>query len=559
VRSIAKARAGRRIRSSPEPTVVANPAASVVCFHARGGVSMTQISQFVRRAVQIGGGKLATEFGDRRRTWREFDDRIKRLAGAMHGLGFKPGDRIGILALNCDRYLECLFGLSLGGFVFVPINTRLAPPEIVFWLADSGCSALFVDDAFVSVLPKVLPETPDVKRVIYIGESATPSALADYEKLLAGAQPFADSIGANEDLAGIFYTGGTTGRSKGVMLSHNNIMSNALNIFPGTQADEDTRYAHAAPMFHLADNAMTYLVTGFGGEHYFLPRFEPVALMSLIAKYRISHLLIVPTMINMMVNHPDVAKHDLSSVERLLFGASPMPEAVLRKAMSVMPGTKFVQAYGQSEASPLMTLLDHRYNTFDGPDAGRAKSAGRAALDCEIRIHDLDDNEVPRGVVGEICGRGAMVMLGYWKQPALTEHTLRNGWLHTGDGGYMDEDGFVFIVDRVKDMIVSGGENVYSAETEEALYSHPAVAECAVIGVPDDTWGERVHAIVRLRPGMAATTEDLIAHCHKLIAGYKTPRTLDLREEPLPLSGAGKILKTELRKPFWEGKEKRVN
>jgi acyl-CoA synthetase (AMP-forming)/AMP-acid ligase II len=519
---------------------------------------MTQISQFVRRAVQTGAGKVATVFGDRQRTWREFDERVRRLAGAMHGLGFRPGDRIGILALNCDRYLECLFGLSLGGFVFVPINTRLAPPEIVFWLGDSGCSALFVDEAFVPVLPKVLPETT-VQRVIFIGEGVTPSQLVDYETLLAGALPFAGSIGADNDLAGIFYTGGTTGRSKGVMLSHNNIMSNALNIYPGARADEDTRYGHAAPMFHLADNAMTYIVTGFCGTHYFLPRFEPLALMKLIEQYRITLLLIVPTMINMMVNHPEVEKHDLSSVERLLFGASPMPEAVLRRAISVMPRTKFVQAYGQSESSPLMTLLDHRYNTFDGPNAGRAKSAGRAALGCEIRIVDADDNEVPRGTVGEICGRGAMVMLGYWKQPELTERTLRNGWLHTGDGGYMDDDGFVYIVDRVKDMIISGGENIYSAETEEALYSHKSVAECAVIGVPDDTWGERVHAVVRLRPGMTATPEELIAHCHALIANYKCPRTLDLREEPLPLSGAGKILKTELRKPFWEGKEKRVN
>jgi long-chain acyl-CoA synthetase len=520
---------------------------------------MTQISQFVRRAVQTGAGKLATVCGERQRTWREFDDRIKRLAAAMHGLGFRPGDRIGILALNCDRYLECLFGLSLGGFVFVPINTRLAPPEIVFWLADSGCAALFTDGAFVPVLPKVLPDAPDVRLVVYIGEGTTPPELADYEKLLGTAHPFAGSIGADNDLAGIFYTGGTTGRSKGVMLSHNNIMSNALNIFPSTQADEDTRYAHAAPMFHLADNAMTYLVTGFRGTHYFLPRYEPVALMKLIEQYKITLLLIVPTMINMLVNHPDVGNHDLSSMERLLFGASPMPEAVLRRAAEVMPDVKFCHLYGQSESSPVLTALDPRYTCFEGPYAGRVKSAGQAVLDCEIRIHDVDDNEVPRGTIGEICARGPMVMLGYWKQPEMTAHALRNGWLHTGDGAYMDEEGFIFIVDRVKDMIISGGENVYSAETEEALYSHEAVSECAVIGVPDDIWGERVHAIVRLKPGMSATPQELIAHCHKLIANYKSPRTLDLREEPLPLSGAGKILKTELRKPYWDGKERRVN
>jgi long-chain acyl-CoA synthetase len=520
---------------------------------------MTQISQFVRRAVQTGADKLATVCGERRRTWREFDTRIKRLAGAMHKLGFKPGDRIGILSLNSDRYLECLFGLSLGGFVFVPINTRLAPPEIVFWLADSECSALFVDDAFVTVLPNVLPGASVVKRVIYIGESKSPPDLLDYETLLADADPFDGSIGSDNDLAGIFYTGGTTGRSKGVMLSHNNIMSNALNIYPSTQANEDTRYAHAAPMFHLADNAMTYLVSGFRGTHYFLPRYEPVALMKLIEQYRITLLLIVPTMINMLVNHPEVSKCDLSSVERLLFGASPMPEAVIRRASEVMPGVQFCHLYGQSESSPVLTALDPRYTCFEGPYAGRVKSAGQAVLDCELRIHDPDDNEVPRGAIGEICARGPMVMLGYWKQPEMTAHTLRNGWLHTGDGAYMDDEGFIFIVDRVKDMIISGGENVYSAETEEAIYSHDAVAECAVIGVPDETWGERVHAIVRLRPGMSVSPEGLIAHCHTLIANYKCPRTVDLREEPLPLSGAGKILKTELRKPFWDGKEKRVN
>jgi long-chain acyl-CoA synthetase len=525
----------------------------------KGELGMTQISQFVRRAVQTGPNTCATMFGDRKQTWREFEEKIKRVAGAMRGLGLQTGDRIGILALNSDRYLECLFGLSLGGFVFVPINTRLAPPEIAFWLADSGCAALFVDDTFVPVLPKVLPDTPNLRRVIHMGEAPAQGDLLAYAALLAAAQPFAGSIGEGDDLAGIFYTGGTTGRSKGVMLSHNNIMANALNTFPGAQTDEETRYVHAAPMFHLADNAMTFLVTGFCGTHYFLPRYDPISLMKLIVEHEISHLLIVPTMINMLVSHPEVASHDLSCVQRLIFGASPMPEAVLRRAVAVMPKTKFIQAYGQSEASPVMTMLDHRYNCFTGPWASRVKSAGRAVLGCEIQIRDLDDNEVPRGTIGEICGRGAMVMLGYWQQPELTARTLRNGWLHTGDGGYMDEDGFVYIVDRMKDMIVSGGENVYSAETEEALYSHPAVAECAVIGVPDETWGERVHAVVRLKPGMTASAAELIAHTHTRIANYKCPRSLALRQEPLPLSGAGKILKTELRKPFWEGREKRVN
>jgi long-chain acyl-CoA synthetase len=224
-----------------------------------------------------------------------------------------------------------------------------------------------------------------------------------------------------------------------------------------------------------------------------------------------------------------------------------------------MPQVRFTQAYGQTEASPVMTLMPPEYHCFEGPLAGRMKSAGRAVSGCEIKIMDENDNEVPRGTVGEVCGRGELVTVGYWKQPELTAHTMRNGWLHTGDGGIMDDEGFVYIVDRVKDMIVSGGENVYSAEVEAALYNHPAVAECAVIGVPDDKWGERVHAVVRLKPGMAATEEDLMTACHAQIAGYKCPRSVTIREEPLPLSGAGKILKTELRKPYWEGREKRVN
>lgn len=343
------------------------------------------------------------------------------------------------------------------------------------------------------------------------------------------------------------------------MLSHDNIVANAVNIQHYTVIDDLTRYAHLPPMFHLADNAMTFVVTGRGGMHFFAPRFDPLAALKLISEQRITHLLLVPTMVNMLVHHPDVEQYDLSSLERLLFGASPMPDAVAKRAAELMPATKLVHLYGQSEASPLITALDPRYCVFDGPMAGRSKSAGHGVLDMEVEIHDADDNEVPRGTVGEICTRGSMVMLGYWKQPEMTAHALRNGWLHTGDGGYMDDEGFVYVVDRVKDMIISGGENVYSAETEEAIYSHPAVAECAVIGVPDDKWGERVHAIIRLKPGMEATVEAIIAHCHERIAGYKCPRTIDFHTDPLPLSGAGKILKTDLRKPFWEGREKRVN
>ena len=520
---------------------------------------MVQITQMLRRAVQINANGPATICEGRARSWREFEARVMRLAGAMADLGYSPGDRIGILALNSDRYLEYFFAMAWGGFVFVPINTRLSTPEIVFWLTDSGCAGLFVDDAFLAVLQQARGRTPDVRHIVHVGSGAAQPGLIAYEDLIAKGATIADAGEGRDAMAGIFYTGGTTGRSKGVMLSHANIVANAINGAQDFRFSQETVWLHAGPMFHLADGAATFLVTGVGGKHVFIPRFEPAAFLAAIDRERVTDTLCVPTMLNMVVHHPDVARYDTTTLGTILYGASPMPEAVIRRAFEVMPHTKFVQAYGQSEAAPLMTINPRENHVLEGPRAGHLKSAGRALVGCEVQILDVDDREAPRGTVGEICGRGENVMIGYWRQPELTARILRNGWLHTGDGGYMDDQGYVYVVDRLKDMIISGGENVYSAEVEQALYKHADVAECAVIGVPDETWGERVHAIVRLKGGAAPDAQGLIAHCAALIASYKCPRSVAFTPDPLPLSGAGKILKVELRKPFWEGREKSVN
>jgi acyl-CoA synthetase (AMP-forming)/AMP-acid ligase II len=517
---------------------------------------MVQITQFLRRAVQTRPDCVASECDGRTRTWREFEARVAALAGALAGLGYQPGDRIGMLALNCDRYLEYFFAMAWGGFVFVPINTRLAPPEVQFWLQDSGCSALFIDDTFLPMLKDLRAE---LRHVVRVGDGGAPEGVLAYEDLIANGAAGPDAGKRGDDLAGIFYTGGTTGRSKGVMLSHRNIVANAMLCATQFGLGADVVYLHAAPMFHLADGASTFLVTAMGGKHVYMPRFEPGAFLDTVARFRVSATLLVPTMINMVVNHPKVEATDTSSLRFVLYGASPMPEAVIRRAFQALPHTGFMQAYGQSEAAPCMTFLPPSEHATEGANAVHLKSAGRAALGCEVRINDENDDEAPRGVVGEICGRGDNVMLGYWRQPEMTAKTLRNGWLHTGDGGYMDADGYVYVVDRMKDMIISGGENVYSAEVEQALYQHPAVAECAVIGVPDPHWGERVHAVVRLKAGASPTAEAIIAHCQTLIAHYKCPREVAFRAEPLPLSGAGKILKTELRRPYWEGEERKVN
>ncbi len=513
---------------------------------------MFSLTLLLRRAAQINGRGLATSDGERRATWREFRDHVGRFAGGLAELGVRPGDRVAILALNSDRYYAFYFSVAWAGGVFVPVNTRLAPPEIVFWLNDSGARVLFVDSNFAGIVPSIRNELETVESIVYLDDDATPEGMTDFSTVANG--PDAEDQGrADDDLAGLFYTGGTTGRSKGVMLSHKNLVINAMQAAPIFELMNDERALHAAPMFHAADWVICMAMVSVAGENYFVPGFEPVAVMEAIQQHAITRLVMVPTMVNMVVNHPDVASYDLSSLRHVLYGASPMPQAVIQRAMEVLPKTRFVQAYGQTETSPILTMLRPEHH------ATKLESAGQALPGVEIKIVDEDDNEVPLGEIGEVCARGPNVMLGYRNMEEQTATTLRNGWIHTGDGGYMDDEGFIFIVDRMKDMIVSGGENVYSAEVENAVHQHPAVAQCAVIGIPHAKWGEQVHAIVLLKEGESASEQDITDHCHRLIANYKCPRSIEFTTKALPLSGAGKILKTELRKPHWEGRKKRVN
>jgi len=520
---------------------------------------MSSLPQLIRSNVQRNGDRVATRFKGRERTWHALQERISRLASGLHSMGVKEGDRVAILALNSDRYLEFYFGVAWAGAVFVPINNRLAPAEIVHWLNDSGSQVLFVDDAYLAAVAEIHSRLETVRELVYMGEGEAPDGYLPYEELLNSHAAIAPSRRSGDDMAGLFYTGGTTGKSKGVMLSHRNLTYNVLQTQPFIEVDSDDVFLHAAPMFHLADGFFIMLGTTMGCTHVVVPAFEPSLVLQTIQDEQIRTALLVPTMINMVVNHPGISRYDLSSLRRLVYGASPMPEAVIRKAMEVIPGVDFYQAYGQTEASPIVTVMGPEYHATKGPRAGKLKGAGRVVAGIDLVIMDDDDREVPLGEVGEVCIRGDNVMLGYWNLPEVTAETLRGGWLHTGDGGRLDDEGMLFIVDRVKDMIVSGGENVYSAETEQAVYAHPAVAECAVIGIPHVSWGEQVHAVVRLKDGYSLTAQDLIDHCKSLIAGYKCPKSIEFREEPLPLSGAGKILKKDLRAPYWAGQDRNVS
>ena len=519
------------------------------------------LTQALKRAVQINGKQIATQDGERIRTWSESVNRISKLASALKNLVFSNNDRAAILSLNSDRYFEALYASVWAGGIFVPINTRLAPPEIEFWLNDSESSIIFVDQTFSATIEKSMSEgkIPSVKEIIYMSDGECPNNMKNYESILEDASQIEDALRCKDDIAGLFYTGGTTGRSKGVMLSHTNLVSNSFNTITALNIPNDARWVHAAPMFHIADVTGAIAITHIAGQHYFIPSYSPEGVLKSIQDYSITDTLLVPTMINMLVHHPDIKKYDLSSLRQITYGASPMPESVIVKAMEVIPECKFTHAYGMTECSPLITSAGPDCHVFEGPKANLFKSTGVAVPGVEVKIIDENDNEVPRCEVGEVAARGPNVMLGYWRQKELSDKALLNGWMHTGDGGYMNEDGYVYIVDRVKDMIISGGENIYSAEVENAVYQLDGVIECAVIGIPNEEWGETVHAIVRKDPNSSINENDVISHSKGLIAGFKCPKSVSFRDEPMPLSGAGKILKTTLREPFWEGHEKQVS
>ena len=516
------------------------------------------ITHGLRRTLQINPTGLATVFGDRRRSWREIGERVPRLAAGIRSLGANPGDRVAILSLNSDRYLELYLAAAWAGAVIVPLNIRWSPLENEDAMRDCRAQVLFVDKTFAATGASLAKALPGLK-LIFADDGDAPAGIVSYEALLLRNEPIPDAMRVSADLAGIFYTGGTTGRSKGVMLSHGNLMANAMNALGEGLFPNSSVYLHAAPMFHLANGAAMYSLLLNGGSNVIIQGFTPEGVMAAFQNERVTDVLLVPTMIQMLVDHPALGSYDLSSVKNIIYGASPISEAVLGRAIAALPKVQFTQAYGMTELSPIATILHWNEHIGDSRAKGRHRGAGRATLGCEVRIVDTDDKPLPIGAVGEIAVRGDNVMMGYWERPEETSKAVIDGWMHTGDGGYMDEDGFVYVVDRVKDMIISGGENVYSVEVENAIAQHPAVAQCAVIGIPSEQWGEQVHAVVVTRSNTRVSANELIEFSKTLIAGYKCPRSVDISENPLPLSGAGKVLKRELRKPFWDSRERHVS
>ncbi|PJE17153.1 MAG: fatty-acid--CoA ligase [Mycobacterium sp.] len=512
------------------------------------------LTQGLHRSLRATPHATMTICGERVRTFADVADRVARLAGGFRSLGARGNDRIAVLSLNSDRYQEYLLATVWAGCVVNPINIRWSAAEIAYSLRDSDSRILLIDDTFLSLLPELRSQFADLANVIYCGDGATPDGTVAYEKLIRTSDPVPDDHRSGSDLAGVFYTGGTSGHPKGVMLTHENLMTSAMGgLASGFFLTSGGPLLHAAPMFHLADLAIWLEQMIRGGVHVFIPSFKPEWVLDAVQRHRVSDLLLVPTMVQMLVDHPSLPDFDTSSLRAVMYGGSPISAALLERAAVRLPTASFVQAYGMTEVSPIATLLSPQ----DHHDPVVRRSGGTAAPHSEVRIVGDDDVELPRGQVGEITIRGGHVMAGYWGKPEETAAALRNGWMHTGDAGYMDERGYVFVVDRIKDMIVSGGENVYSVEVENALARHPAVATCAVIGVPDERWGERVHAVVVLAPGQRADDEELGEFCKSLIGGYKIPRTFEVVSE-LPLSAAGKVLKRALRAKYWAGSDRLI-
>jgi len=485
--------------------------------------------------------------GATRHTFRELRERVAAFAGVLRALGVVTGDRVAILSANSARYLECLGAVPWAGAVLNPVNVRWSPAEMAYSFTDSRTSVLIVDDTFAALVPALRAAAPCLRDVVYAGDGPVPEGMHGYEEAIVATASIPDANRGGDDLAGVFYTGGTTGFPKGVMLSHDNLYASAMGGLVATAAFRiaaDARVLHAAPMFHVAGFGVSLMTSIVGIPQVVMPFFEPAGVARLIEQERITEVFLAPTMLGMLLDHPEFPTRDLTSLRLLTYGASPITADLLARVREALPGTALVQAYGQTELSPLATLLTPQDHV--DADPRRLRSAGRPCYHADVRVVGPDEDELPRGEVGEIVSRGDHVMLGYWNRPEETGRALRDGWMHTGDLGFMDADGYVTVVDRLKDMIVTGAENVYSAEVENAINVHPDVTTCAVIGLPDPTWGERVHAVVVLRPGADADADAIRAHTRTLIAGYKAPRSVEF-VDALPVTAAGKVRKTVLR------------
>ena len=517
--------------------------------------------RFLRYAEQQYPRLEAVVCGKDRLTYVQFAERVARLAGALRAAGIESGGRVAFLSGNCHRLLEAYYGVVEAGAILLPLNIRLAPQELAYILNDSGASLLFLQNQYVGLAESFRKDLRTVKAFHLL--DAPPQAPwlhpANYDALLAQAAPFrADYTTVDENaVAELFYTSGTSANPKGVMLTHRNIYLHAMNTALGHATQKGSVELHTIPLFHANGWGVAHFLTLLGGKHVMVPKFDPPEIFRLIQQERANFCSLVPAMATALVNCPERAKYDLSSLRRITIGGAAASPTLVREVEEAFGCTCFA-GYGLTETAPALTIAPMKPGMhWEGERryTGQA-STGYAFPGNEVRVVDPEGNDVPRDgkSVGEIIARSDGVMLGYWQQPEASAEALRGGWFHTGDMATWNEDGYLLVVDRKKDIIVSGGENISSLEVEKVMLEHPGVLELAVIPVPDRTWGEVPKALVVLKPGARATETDLIEFCRARLAHYKCPKSIEFMDA-LPRTGTGKVLKRELRKKYWRDPE----
>ena len=493
-------------------------------------------------------------------TYQELNDRVNRLANSLLNLGIKKGERISYLLHNGPEMFEIYFASAKIGSILAPVNNMLKQRELKQILQYVSPRLIFVDPDYQELITSMSDELESLEFLIGLKKTLSTN-FKPYEFMIEQGDPKEPEVHvSNDDVQNIILTSGTTGTPKGAMRTHGHNHANAMAEALEQQLQYDDRAVIPTPPYHVVIESVfnrhimlanTIIILREGG-------FDPEGLLDLLSREKITTFLVVPTMIIAMLQVENIEKYDLSHLRRILYAGSPIPAAVLKRAIGTFD-CDFIQGYGQTEAGPSMAFLRPEDHILEGSDAqlARLASCGRPILNYEIKVVDDQDKDVPVGEVGEIIVRGAAMTIGYWDLPEETENTLRGGWLHTGDIGKLDGDGYIYVVDRRNDMIITGGKNVYPREIEEILYQHPAVLEATVIGVPDDHWVEAIKALVVLNEGMEASEEEIINYCKENLASYKKPRTVEFMES-LPKSPTGKIAKREIREKYWKGLERRV-
>jgi fatty-acyl-CoA synthase len=522
------------------------------------------VLEFRDHAEQYFRDKIGVIDGERRFTYGQYAERTHRLANALRTLGVGKGDRVSFLTYNTHQLLEAYYGVLEAGAILNPINIRLTPQDIAYILNHSASKVIVYHRDLAPLVQGVRGVLTETRHLVVMEGDHDGLATHEYEGLLASGSPEYSPPDFDEnDIAELFYTSGTTGKPKGVALTHRNLHLHALYATLGLGLTDEHVILHVVPLFHVNGWGTPHTVTLAGGTHVMLRKFDPATLLGLVQQHRITHLLGVPLIFNALLNCPDLGRYDLSSLRFLVTGGAPASPTLIR-AMEEKLGVRAVVGYGLSETSPVLSLARPRAHltAAEQPERKIERQAmtGWGLPGVRLRVVDATGKDVrPDGTqIGEIVARSNVVMHGYYRDPEATQAAIREGWFHAGDMATVDEEGYLLIRDRAKDIIISGGENISSVEIENALYAHPAVLECAVVAAPDEKWGEVPVAVVVLKPGATASPEDLEAHCRGRLAGFKIPKRFDFRSE-LPKGGTGKILKAELREPFWRGQEKRVH